>query len=129
MPRPAAPDSPEYFVYTFVANDYPFYVGIGRAARASDRIRYVRYLLKRQQDGKSVKWVNSNRVIAALLHRGIIPELQYDQSNMTRAEALQREHEVIAQLCVEGRLLANLQQNVRKSTVDEIVEAIIRCEQ
>lgn len=52
MPVARNPLAKEFYVYHLVAAGVPFYVGIGRAARASDRVRYVRYLLGRELQGK-----------------------------------------------------------------------------
>jgi hypothetical protein len=121
------PNVPEFFVYAFVANGYPFYVGIGRLGRATDRIRYVRYLMERERQGRSVKWVASCRVIATLIRRGMPPELQLLVSGVVRAEALLREKEIIRQFLREGRLLANRQHAGGSSvTVEQVVAAVLR---
>jgi hypothetical protein len=126
MPVCANPEEPVFFVYAFVANGCPFYVGIGRAARATDRLRYVRYLMDRERRGKPVKWVASNRVIAQLMQHGFTPELQYVVSHVDRTTALQREKEIIAGLRLEGRLLANRHHNGGESvTVENVVSAVL----
>lgn len=83
--RCANPTAREFYVYAFVANGYPFYIGIGRSARATDRLRYVRYLVERERLGKPVKWVASSRVIAQLMRRGLTPELMFIVSHVDRA--------------------------------------------
>jgi hypothetical protein len=34
----------DFYVYQFAVDGYPFYVGIGRSERGTDRLRYVRSL-------------------------------------------------------------------------------------
>ena len=126
MPVCTEPDVPEFFVYMFVANGYPFYVGIGRSSRATDRVPYVRYLMERESQGKPVKWVASSLAIAALLRRDITPQLQLLVSGVVRAEAILREKEIIKQLRRDGWLLANRQQAGGSSvTVERVVSAVL----
>ncbi|MGY4215960.1 hypothetical protein ACVMFB_002459 [Bradyrhizobium sp. USDA 4522] len=58
----ANPSKRDFYVYTFHVDGYPFYVGIGRDRRASDRLRYVRSLAPEKLKKKSL----SVRVMAAL---------------------------------------------------------------
>jgi hypothetical protein len=126
MPECNDPNAPEFFVYAFVANGYPFYVGVGRSRRATDRLRYVRYLMGREHQGKPVKWVASNLVIATLIRRGVTPELQLLVSGVVRAEALLREEETIKQLRRQDRLLANRHHAGGSSvTVEQVVSAVL----
>ena len=53
MPAPANPRRRDFYVYQFKANGYPFYVGIGRDKRGTDRLRYVKSLLTPRKQGKA----------------------------------------------------------------------------
>jgi hypothetical protein len=111
MPSAKNPELPEFFVYEFSANGVPFYIGIGRAERASDRIRYAKYLLSRERRGKPVKWVLSTRVIAALLQRKVPIKLRYIRKSMPREQALESERRAIRRRVNQGFQLANIQLN------------------
>jgi hypothetical protein len=58
--------------------------GKGRSLRLGSVVvkLFARYLMQRERDGKPVKWVHSNRVIA-LVESGIEPEPRYDVSGVT----------------------------------------------
>ena len=111
MPRPKNPNKPEFFVYEFSANGIPFYIGIGRAERASDRIRYVQYMMRREKLGKPVKWSLSTSVIAELIKRDIDIRLRYIKKNISRNKALDVEKQAIKRFCVSGVALTNIQLN------------------
>jgi len=126
MPVCKNPEAPEFFVYAFKANGRPFYVGIGRSSRASDRVRYVRYLMAREQKGKSVKWAAHTRVMAELIRHGIVPELAMLASGLVRAAALAQEKLAIQRLRAEGHVLANRHFNGGAAiTVEQVVEAVL----
>jgi hypothetical protein len=55
MPTAQHPLRRQFLVYSLEVAGIPFYIGIGRAERAFDRERYVRYLMQREERGKSVK--------------------------------------------------------------------------
>jgi hypothetical protein len=114
MALPKDPTVPEFFVYTLEVAGVPFYVGIGRSARASDRVRYVRYMLQRESQGKPVKWGLSTRVIAGILQRGYDIEVAYQRRGMTRGEAIIEERVEIVRLIKAGSVLANVQHNVKR---------------
>ncbi len=57
MPIASDPTVPEFYVYRFEVRGIPFYVSEGRSSRASDRVRYVRYLMGRESSGIPVQWV------------------------------------------------------------------------
>jgi hypothetical protein len=117
---------PEFYVYVFYVRGVPFYVGEGRSSRASDRVRFVRYLIDREDAGKPVKWVKSNRVIAEFLRRGEDVTVEYAYQGLTRGDALPRELEEINRLLAAGFRLANHQHNRgRDSSVEEIVEFVL----
>jgi hypothetical protein len=67
MPRAPDPNKLEFYVYRLQVGNAPSYVGIGRAERAPDRVRYVKNMMRRQREGKSVNWSPHTRVIARLL--------------------------------------------------------------
>jgi hypothetical protein len=48
MARAKHPLAKEFYVYEFRVRRVPFYVGIGRANRDKDRIRYVRRQMVRK---------------------------------------------------------------------------------
>ena len=123
------PNRPEFYVYHLCAEGIPFYVGIGRSARASDRIRYIRYLLTREAQGKLARWSLSGRAIAALLRAGCDVQVTYPASDLTRGEALARERSEITRLLSSGFVLANIQYNPqRPKTHEPVVESVlVRC--
>jgi len=98
-----------------------FYIGMGRSARASDRIRYVRYLMKREASGKSVKWSLSGRAVAELLKRGNEVRVRYLHMDLQRDQALTLERQEIERLVVAGVVLANCQHNDRGPESTEVV--------
>ena len=129
MPTAKNPEKAEFFVYRLVADGVPFYVGIGRSARASDRVRYIRYLMSREAQDKPVKWGLSARVIAALIRAGCDVQVMYPASGLTRADALEQECAEIENLLALGFLLANIQHNSnRPSSHEPVVESVLaRC--
>jgi len=126
MAKTADPTKPEFYVYTLQVRGVPFYVGEGRSSRASDRVRYVRYLMNREAAGKPVKWVFSNRVVAEFLRCGEEVSVAYPVQGLTRPEALRRELDEIRNLLTEGFVLANEQHNpCRPVTVEQLVQAVL----
>jgi hypothetical protein len=126
MPLAKDPNRPEFYVYLLAADDVPFYVGIGRSARASDRVRYVRYLVSREARGKPVKWGLSNRVVAELLVAGCEVKVEYCETGLPRANALIRERSEIDRLLGAGFVLANIQHNPQRHKVHRpVVEAVL----
>ena len=131
MPVPRNPRRAEFYVYRLCVESVPFYVGIGRDRRASDRVRYVKYLMARNADGKPVKWHFSASVIAALLTRGHKVVVRYAVKNLTRVEALRRESVQIHNLRRRGLVLANSQQNPDRPkhvrTLVRLIEKRLAC--
>jgi hypothetical protein len=129
VPAPHDPSKPEFYVYHLVANQIPFYVGIGRSTRASDRVRYVRYLMAREAGGRSVKWSLHTRIIAALLNAGCDIQFRYVATGMTRARALDTELSEISALLAGNNVLANIQHNPnRPKTVEDVTLRLLdRC--
>ena len=115
MPAAKDPMAREFYVYAleleFEGATAPFYVGMGHSTRASDRVRYVDYLTKREEQGKSVKWVASNRVVAECRRRGLKVVVNYLHRNLTQAEAFDVELQEIKRLRDLGFELANIQHN------------------
>jgi len=111
MPIVKDPLRRDYFVYSMAAEGQSFYVGIGRSARASDRVRYVKYLMQREKSGHPVKWVLSNEVIARLVRSGIDVKPKILRPNLNRYQALAAERKVIQWFQQRGILLANRQYN------------------
>ena len=111
MPGPRNPNRRDYFVYSMTAQGKSFYVGVGHSARASDRVRYVRYLMKRELDGRPVKWVLSNEVIAKLIARRIEVAWKHLRVGLNRAQALAHERRIIGWFQRRGIILANRQLN------------------
>jgi hypothetical protein len=125
MPAPKHPSRPEFFVYQLQVGDVPFYIGVGRAKRASDRVRYVKNLMKRESQGNLVDWDFSCAVVAELLRRGHEITVAYSADALTRQEALKREPEAILQLVTRGFSLANTQHNPQRLvTVREVALAV-----
>jgi len=114
MPNPTNPSAPEFFVYRLEAMDIPFYVGIGRSARASDRVRFVNRLLEREANGHFVRWSLSTSVIAAFIKLGTRVRVRYTRKRLTRGAALLAERRSIAALLARGYALANQQLNPSK---------------
>lgn len=120
MPAAANPRKRDFFVYTFHADGYPFYVGIGRARRASDRLRYVRSLTPERLKSKSL----SVRVMAALDKKA---RLQFSSTRkpLNREQALALEKQTIRRLIQKGYLLTNWQHNPhRHNDTQKAVRAI-----
>jgi hypothetical protein len=126
MPVPANPYKREFFVYQFKVDGYPFYVGIGRDRRASDRLRYVRSLMVLHNAAKLAKKKLSDRVMAALLRRNAPIKLSCTRAPMNRRQALAIEKRNIERLVAAGFLLTNLQHNPRRhNSVARAVRAIL----
>jgi hypothetical protein len=80
----------------------------------------------REASGIPVKWVKSNRVIAAFLNRGEDVKMVYVHERITRDDALIKEREEITRLCQAGFVLANHQYNEGAALdVDEIVRSVL----
>jgi hypothetical protein len=92
MPVAANPHKRDFYVYQFKVDGYPFYVGIGRDRRASDRLRYVRSLMVPHNAAKLAKKSFSVRVMAALLRRNAPIKVSCTRLPMNRKQA-QREKE------------------------------------
>jgi hypothetical protein len=75
VPAPAHPRKREFYVYQFEVKGYPFYVGIGRDRRDSDRIRYVRSLLTPKNRSKLKHSSLNVRVMAQFIHEKQEPNL------------------------------------------------------
>jgi hypothetical protein len=114
MPLPNNPHIPEFYVYRFEVRGIPFYVGIGRSERASDRVRYVRYCMDREALGKPVKWATHCAVIRDLIRDGHEPYPAYVLRDVVRADALKAERVEIDRLVADGALLANIQHNPKR---------------
>lgn len=106
MPAPANPRKRDFFVYTFSADGYPFYVGIGRDKRASDRLRYVRSLTPAKLKTMSL----SVRVMAELDKRTHV-KFSSTRTPLNRSQALALENRKIDQLIRKGYQLTNWQHN------------------
>ncbi len=111
MPAAHNPHSPEYYVYRIEANSVPFYVGVGRSSRASDRVRYVTRQMHRESEGHIVNWVLSNEVVALCLRKGLKVKVRYTCKGLNREAALLRERRSISALLSRRYILANLQHN------------------
>ncbi len=126
MPTAKNPAVPEFYVYAFEVGSVPLYVGIGRDARASDRLNHVRRLLRRESQGRPVRWVLSNRVLAHFLQRNMDVACRFLHRGKTRTEALKLERHEIGRLLSEGFVLCNLQHNPnRPSTPQEVVTSVL----
>jgi hypothetical protein len=126
MPVLANPYRRDFFVYRFAVDGYPFYVGIGRSSRASDRLRYVSSLMMPHNAGKLATRSLSVRVMAALLRRGAVIKLSSTRLPMDRRQALAIERKNIERLVAAGFLLTNWQHNPRRhNSVTKAVRAIM----
>jgi hypothetical protein len=127
MPVAANPHKRDFFVYQFKVGTYPFYVGVGRSARASDRLRYVQSLMASRRAAKLARKSLSVRIMAALLRRGVEIRLSCTRRPMNRRQALEREEADIVRLVARGFLLTNWQHNPhRHNDVRKAVRAILR---
>src|SRR5205807_5598085 len=126
MPVSANPRSRDFYVYQFKVDGYPFYIGIGRDKRGTDRLRYIKSLLTPHNRAKLQRSCLHVRVIAKLLRKS--KDIRYFQTRkpLTRAEALAREKKDIARLIRQGYLLTNWQQNpYRHLDAGKAVKAIL----
>jgi hypothetical protein len=127
MAAPRNASIPEFYVYRLEVKALPFYVGIGRDRRASDRVRYVRYLMSREARGKRVRWNLSASVVARLLSAGYSVNVSYPRKNVVRAVALEYELREIRRLVAKGAVLANLHHNpARPKVADDVVRPLLR---
>jgi hypothetical protein len=108
------PNARECYVYRLETNRVPFYVGIGRDKRASDRVRYIGSLMARERRGVPVKWHLSAVVIANFLRHPNAVKVHYTARGLTRRTALLKERAQIARLAARGAVLANIQNNPRR---------------
>ena len=126
MPVAARPLHPDFYVYQFHVDSYAFYVGIGRSKRGPDRVRFVLSLMTPHNAAKLAKSNFNNRVIAALLKRGIKPTYFCTSQLMTRPKALIVERRQLTDLLARGYLLTNRQHNpYRQQDVAKAVRAIL----
>jgi hypothetical protein len=125
VPAPKNAASPEFFVYRLEVQGVPFYVGVGRAARASDRVRYVRSLMDREDRGELVKWKLSPRVVADLLRLGYEITVAYPATGLERPQAVKQERAEIARLLGKGLIIANIHHNpLRPKSAEVVVKAV-----
>ena len=126
MPVPANPRKREFYVYQFKLNDYPFYVGIGRANRGPDRVRYVQSLLTPQNKAKLARSSLCVRVMAKFIQKNRAIAYSQTRQPLTRAQALALEKKLIARLIRKRYLLTNWQCNpFRHQDADMAVKAIL----
>jgi hypothetical protein len=126
VPRPNDPTSPEFYVYRLEASGVPFYVGLGRSKRASDRVRYVRSQMVREDQGDTVKWDLSCKVVAELLRAGCDVTVAYAAKGLVRAEAATQEIAEISRLLSSGVVLANIHHNANSpQAAADVVKAVV----
>jgi hypothetical protein len=126
MPNVKHPQAREFYVYEFRAGRVPFYVGIGRANRDRDRIRYVQRQMERKKSGESSKWVLHTRVLAELIGRGDQVEFRRTRKGLRRKEALALEKKRILRLVHSGHVLANVHYNLSHLSAAQVVQFIVR---
>jgi len=126
MPNAKHPQAQEFYVYEFRAGWVPFYVGIGRANRDRDRIRYVRRQMKRKKLGESSKWVSHTRVLAKLISCGHQVEAHRTRKVPRRKEALVLEKKRILRLVHSAHELANVHYNPSRPSAAQVVQFIAR---
>jgi hypothetical protein len=125
MPSAAYPLRREFYVYRLQVGNAPFYVGIGRAGRAPDRVPHVRRMMRRQRKGNAVKWSPHTRVIARLLRVELeIREVRVLEG-INRKAALVRERAEITRLVRRGALLANVQHNPNRDVAPQVIARIV----
>jgi len=128
MPLAANPQLHEFYVYQYLWDDYPFYVGIGRAARGPDRVRYAKSLMRSKNSNKLKQSSLCVRVIARLVRKQEAKiRFRKVADQMTRSEALALEKKKIEGLVRNRYLLTNWQYNPhRHRNVEKAVDAIFR---
>jgi hypothetical protein len=124
MPNAKCPESPEWYVYQFEVKGVPFYVGIGRAERASDRLRWVCSQIKRELEGRPAKWVLHTLVLKAFILSPETIECRYIRKRVCRTEALRIEKQRIERLLESGHILANIQYNPIRPTLQQVVNFV-----
>jgi hypothetical protein len=125
MALPRNPTNPEFYVYRLEVARIPFYVGVGRSTRASDRVRYIRSVMARAERGEPVKWSLSGSVVAELLRCGHEVSVAFVVRDLVRTEALERERAEISRLLKKGEVLANIQHNPqRPGSASEVIQAL-----
>ena len=107
MPSRRNPQLEDCYVYRFEALGVPFYVGMGRAGRASMREAWVRSQMSREEAGKPGKWVLHTHTYAALLRRDVRVDLKYVCKDVSPKTAALVERLYIRWLKEEGYVLAN----------------------
>jgi hypothetical protein len=123
VPTAKNPNLAEFYVYRLEVDRIPIYVGIGRDKRASDRVRYIKNMQRRDARGQVVKWHLSASVVAYFLRRHHEVCVRYRFSGLVRSAALVRERAEIARLVARGSVLANYQHNpARPSSVAAVVK-------
>lgn len=118
------PNKQDWYVYQLKALGIPFYVGIGRAARASDRLRWVCSQIKRELARKPAKWSLHTKVIKALILSPVQVEIHYVRKHLRRSEAIRIELRTIRTLLSKGFVLANEQHNHRPPTDLDVIKFI-----
>jgi hypothetical protein len=127
MARAKHPLAKEFYVYEFRVRRVPFYVGIGRANRDKDRIRYVRRQMVRKKSGMSSKWFLHTRVLAKLIDRGEKVEAHRTTQGLRRKEALALEKKRIRRLLSCGHVFANIHYNPsRPFSPEQAFQFIVR---
>jgi hypothetical protein len=116
MPAPKDPAACEFYVYRFEIHRIPFYVGVGRSKRASDRERHVRRMMEREDLGLKVRWQLSSATHALAIRRQLVVKVKYVLKDVCRADALEREKREIKRLLRKGLALANLHHNPDRPT-------------
>lgn len=125
MPRPNDPNARDFYVYVFHANDYPFYVGHGRADRLRDRPVYIDRLVRLHPNRAYHRWKRHMEVVANLWQAGV--QVYFDQltSDQTKAEATAQEGELLKKLIKEEFLMSNEAGNPGVQLPQTIVAAIL----
>ncbi len=115
MALPKNPNIPEFYVYQFSVSGKPFYIGIGRSERDSDRIRFIKNIIRRRKLGLPVKHqANSVLLIEELLNRNVDIQSNRIFEGLTRDDALIKEKEAINRLVRRGVRLINYTDNPKK---------------
>src|SRR5262245_57247408 len=110
MPVASNPHEKDFYVYEFTHEDRPYYVGVGRSKRCSDRERFLRTFAARYPEKLKHKTLK-DRVMVKLIEQSGGLNYRYAATELTKAEAHTFERVHIKRLIEQGYLLVNEHHN------------------
>jgi hypothetical protein len=124
MPSPKDPSARDHFMYVVHANNYPFYVGHGRAGRLSDRARFIDSLVRLHPDPTYKKWELHGRVVSHVWAAGATVYFDQLTSHQTKVEAIRSEMQLLRELRAAGFLMSNVVGKPGVASESEIAKAV-----